>query len=80
MTEEQYEKAQKLKDESGYLVWEINLLEQAVKGGIIKVCLSREDDKYSVKIEGKKAADVIGEWIKERRARVAEIDAEFNAL
>lgn len=56
MTEEQYEKAQKLKDESGYLVWEINLLEQAVKGGIIKVCLSREDDKYSVKIEGKKAA------------------------
>ena len=80
MTEEQYNKAQQLKDESGYLVWEINLLEQAAKGGFIKVCLSREDNKYGVTIEGNKAADVIGAWIAERKARVAEIETEFNAL
>lgn len=81
MTKEQYQKALQLRDERDHLSWEINLLKEAAKGGIIYICRKREEfPNYGVKIDGKKEAGIIGAWIEERKARVAEIEAEFNAL
>lgn len=80
MTEEQYEKAGRLYDEKRHIYFEIGVLEQAAERGTIYVCPKRESPDYNVKIDGKKAAGIIGAWIEERKARIADIDAEFNAL
>ena len=81
MTQEKYDEAQRLTDAINYLVWEINMLENAQEHGVVAVYPDGDANQiYRVVLKGEQVTKAIREWLEAKRAELAEKRAEFERL
>ena len=81
MTKEKFEEARRLNDKRGYLYWQINILESAAERGQIMVFPEMNSEReYGLKIDKKRAEEILRVWLDEKRAELAEVEAKFERL